>query len=107
PASGADLRERGGNDLRGVRQALLPLRPVRRRPHQPDSRHAGQEAGGAGGGGDWMTLCSESSVLTGWVALFVLFCLDPGLVAVTPHNRLRRILRVSGVRDGQLTEQES
>jgi len=43
----------------------------------------------------------------GRIALFVLFCFGPGLVAVTPHNRLRRIFREVGVRDGQLAEQEA
>jgi len=48
-----------------------------------------------------------SEALAGPVALFVLFFLAPGLVAVTPHNRLRRIFREVGVRDGQLAEQEA
>ena len=39
-------------DLRGVRQAVLAVRPVRQRPDHPHRRHARQEAGGAGGGGD-------------------------------------------------------
>jgi len=32
PAACADLRERRGEDLRGVRQAIFPLWPIRRRP---------------------------------------------------------------------------
>ncbi len=51
PAASPDLRERRGEDLRGIRQAVLAVRPVRQRPHQPHRRHARQKAGGAGGSG--------------------------------------------------------
>jgi hypothetical protein len=53
-----------------------------------------------------MTLRNESTVLAGSVVLFVLGCFGLGLVAVTPQDRLRWIFWVSGVADGQLTEQE-
>ena len=50
PAAGADLRGRSREDLRGVRQAVLAVRPVRQRPHRPHRRHARPEAGGPGVG---------------------------------------------------------
>ena len=53
-----------------------------------------------------MTLRYESTVRAGWVALLSLCCVEPGLVAVTPQNGLRRVLWVSGVRDGELAQQE-
>jgi hypothetical protein len=53
-----------------------------------------------------MTLPCQSSVGARWVIRLVLLGLVPPVVAVTPQNRLQRILRVSGVRDRQLAEQE-
>src|SRR5437016_3447918 len=41
------------------------------------------------------------------ITRFVLVGISPGAVAVAAHDRLGRVLRVSGVRERQLAQQES
>ena len=54
----------------------------------------------------WMTPSVQSRALARGFVRPLWVGLTPGSVAIAPHDRLRRIFRVIGIRDGQLAEQE-